>query len=53
MIKIVGESTNNPLDRFEEQSHEIKEAQEKLAEIVLAKQVMIMRIMRIIINVRL
>ena len=26
-------------DRFEEQSHEIKEAQEKLSEIVLAKQV--------------
>ena len=25
--------------RFEEQSHEIKEAQEKMAEIVLAKQV--------------
>ena len=39
MIKIVGQSTNNPLDRFEEQSHEIKEAQEKLSEIVLAKQV--------------
>ena len=29
----------DPNDRFEEQSHEIKEAQEKLSEIVLAKQV--------------
>ena len=28
-----------PNDRFEEQSHEIKEAQEKMSEIVLAKQV--------------
>ena len=29
----------DPNDRFEEQSHEIKEAQEKMSEIVLAKQV--------------